>query len=201
MFLLEDSVAYEITGSQALAAARENPMRQWTGGAPGSSAQERLSTGHFFPVRHRAKFGLRQDTRIFTMGSCFAREVENVLIGNGVPLVTAGFGIRPEMYESWDESKGTGGGVKAGQTSRGALNKYTVASMTHEIRRVLCGETHDNDGLIEIQPGIWFDPHAAGTKAGPFEEVLECRRHLAAATAQIRQACQRKVRMSPVSAK
>jgi hypothetical protein len=181
-------MTYEITGSEALAVARDNPMRQWTGGAPGSSAQDRLTTGQYFQIQHRAKFGFKQDTRIFTMGSCFAREVENVLTRTGVPLVTAGFGIRPELFDSWDEAKGTGGGVKAGTLSRGAFNKYTVASMTHEIRRVLLDETHENDGLIEVQPGVWFDPHASGTKLGSFEIVRQCRHQIAAATAQIRSA-------------
>lgn len=179
---------YEISGSEALAVARDNPMRHWVGGPAGTSAQDRLTEGGYFPLQHKPKFTFSQDTRMFTMGSCFAREVENVLTRNGIPLVTAGFGVQPEMFDSWDEDKRTGGGVKAGQLSRGAFNKYTVASITHEIRRVILNEVHKDDGLIELQPGTWFDPHSAGTKTGSFDMVSDVRRQISAATAQIREA-------------
>ena len=178
-------MSFSATGVEALAIARENPARQWTGGPVGSSAQERLSANSYFPIRHRSKFEFDRETKIFTMGSCFAREVENVLTRAGVPLVTADFGVRPELFDSWDEAKGTGGGVMAGQLSRGAFNKYTVASMTHEIRRVVLKQVFQDDGLIDLGSDSWFDPHASGTKTGPFAEVLECRAQVAAATAQI----------------
>lgn len=181
-------MAYEIAGSAALSVASRNPARQWVGGAAGSSAKDRFDTGEYFAIRHQPKFKIRRDMRIFTMGSCFAREVENVLIQSGMPLVTKDFGIAPELFDSWDEAKGTGGGVPKGRLSRGAFNKYTVASMTHEIRRVLLDEQHEDDGLIELQSDLWFDPHAAGTRSGPYEMVRDCRRQIAAATAQIRQA-------------
>jgi hypothetical protein len=60
--------------------------------------------------------------------------------------------------------------------------------MTHEIRRVLLDEKHEHDGLIELQPDVWFDPHSAGTKSGPFEMVQACRQKMADATRQIRNA-------------
>jgi hypothetical protein len=179
---------FKVTGSQALAIAGANPMRQWVGGGKGNSAQERLTTGQYFTVSHTPKFQIDRSARVFTMGSCFAREVEHALLRQKIDLVTKDCGIEPEMFESWNETAGTGGGVPKGTLSRGAFNKYTIASMTHEIRRVLLDEKHEHDGLIELQPGVWFDPHSAGTKSGAFDMVQACRQRVADATRQIRSA-------------
>ena len=46
--------------------------------------------------------------------------------------------------------------------TRGALNKYSVHSMTHDIRRSLMAEKYPNDGLIELSQDKWFDPHSSG---------------------------------------
>jgi hypothetical protein len=37
--------------------------------------------------------------------------------------------------------------------------------MTHELKRVLLDESYPNDGLIELAPDQWFDPHASGLQA------------------------------------
>jgi hypothetical protein len=170
---------YQITGSQALAVARSTKNRAWSG--------SRFDKD-FFSVDINPKFKTSKNTKIFTMGSCFAREVENQLIKDKVPLVTATDGISPEHFESWNEETGTGGGVRRGQTSRGAFNKYTINSMAHEIRRVLLKEEHKDNGLIEISPNEWFDPHASGLKSGSIEVVKQLRQQVADATAKIRDA-------------
>src|SRR4051812_34724810 len=122
------------------------------------------------------------------MGSCFAREVENQLLKSGIPLVTSEHGVEPQHFDSYDEATGSGGGVKRGQRSRGFLNKYTVASMTHEIRRVLLNEEYPHDGLIELGPDRWFDPSVAGLRVTTYDVARSLRAHAADATAQIRKA-------------
>jgi hypothetical protein len=44
------------------------------------------------------------------MGSCFAREVENILIARSLPLLLAGHGVPAEHFETWDGATGRGGG-------------------------------------------------------------------------------------------
>jgi hypothetical protein len=60
--------------------------------------------------------------------------------------------------------------------------------MTHELRRVLEGESYPDGGLIELGPDQWFDPHASGLKPLDLATALDNRRRLEAATATVRQA-------------
>jgi len=170
---------YRTNGLDALSVASKNPARSWS--------RERFNE-NFFEINHTPKFSIKKSDVIFTMGSCFAREVESNLIRSKFNLATRGCGIPPNFFDSWNESAGTGGGVGRGQLSRGAFNKYTISSISHELRRVLLNEIYDADGLIEIGPGEWFDPHAAGLKSGPFDVVRENRAAVAHGTAQIRKA-------------
>lgn len=178
----------EYDAGTALSIMRGNPVRGWTSGKPEKMARERLTTGNYVAVEHKSKFRLDPAEPIFTMGSCFAREVENILMARGLPLLLEGHGVPAEHFESWNEESGRGGGADRGQLSRGALNKYSVRSMTHEIKRVLLGESYPDEGLIELAPGQWFDPQASGLRLLDRETALANRKRLTAATAQIRQA-------------
>lgn len=178
----------EYDAGTALSTMRGNPVRGWTSGKPGQMAKDRLTTGGFVAIEHRPKFQIEPSWPIFTMGSCFARGVENVLIARGLPLLLDGHGAPAEHFESWNEETGRGGGAARGQLSRGALNKYSVRSMAHELRRVLLNERYPDEGLIELAPDQWFDPHASGLKLLDKETALANRRRLTEATAQIRKA-------------
>jgi hypothetical protein len=178
----------EYDAGTALSIMRANPVRGWTSGKADRMAKDRLTTGDFLDIDHRAKFQIDPSWPIFTMGSCFAREVENVLMMRGLSLVTKGHGVPAEHFETWNATTGRGGGANGGELSRGALNKYSVRSMTHELRRVLLGETYPNDGLIELAPDQWFDPHASGLRLLDRETAFANRERLTAATATIKQA-------------
>ncbi|MBA4221625.1 MAG: hypothetical protein C0458_12930 [Methylobacterium sp.] len=178
----------EYDAGTALSIMRGNPVRGWTSGKPEKMAKERLTTGNYLAVQHKPKFKIDPTWPIFTMGSCFAREVENILMMRGLPLLLRGHGVPAEHFESWDEATGRGGGADRGQLSRGALNKYSVRSMTHELKRVLRGESYPDDGLIELAPGQWFDPHASGLRLLDRESAFANRKRLTEATATIKQA-------------
>lgn len=178
----------EYDAGTALSIMRANPVRGWTSGKADHMAKDRLTTGGFLNVEHRAKFQIDPSWPIFTMGSCFAREVENVLMMRGLSLVTKGHGVPAEHFETWNATTGRGGGAAGGELSRGALNKYSVRSMTHELRRVLLDESYPNDGLIELAPDQWFDPHASGLRLLDRETAFANRKRLTAATATIKQA-------------
>jgi len=178
----------EYDAGTALSIMRGNPVRGWTSGKPEKMAKERLTTGDYVAVEHKSKFQLDPSEPIFTMGSCFAREVENILMMRGLPLLLEGHGVPAEHFESWSEESGRGGGADRGQLSRGALNKYSVRSMTHELKRVLLDESYPDEGLIELAPGQWFDPQASGLRLLDRESAFANRKRLTAATAQIKQA-------------
>jgi GSCFA family len=170
---------------EAIAVAISNKFRAWVG-SNAESAGQRLKTEGYFHISHTPKFKLSTTEPIFTMGSCFAREVESSLIKLGVPLALDGFGVEADQFESWNAETGWGGGVQLGKLSRGALNKYSVHSMTTEIRRVLAEEKYENDGLIEIKDGLWFDPHSSGLRLATYEAAQNNRSKIYSAMSQIK---------------
>ncbi len=178
----------EYDAGTALTIMRGNPVRGWISGKPERMAKERLTTGNYLSVEHKPKFQIDPAWPIFTMGSCFAREVENILMMRGLSLLLEGHGVPAEHFESWNEATGRGGGAARGSLSRGALNKYSVRSMTHELKRVLLDEPYPNEGLIELAPDQWFDPHASGLRLLDQQTALANRKRLTAATARIKDA-------------
>jgi hypothetical protein len=172
----------ELSGPEALQNSKLNANRSW------ATVRRRIETGGLMPVQHTPRFTFTRDQKIFTMGSCFARRIEKVLEARGLPLLLSGHGVPAEHFESWDPAKRIGGGVPAGRLSRGALHKYNAHSMVHELRRVLRGATYPQEGLIEMSPGAWFDPHASGLRNLDLETALENRRRIDAATATVREA-------------
>jgi hypothetical protein len=126
-------------------------------------------------VDHRAKFRISKDEAVFTIGSCFAREIGNALQGHKVPLLLAGHGVVAEKYESWRDETQIGGGAPAGRISRGVFHKYITHSMFFDVERAYHGNRWPDDGLLELDEGKWFDPHAAGLKMTDKDDALENR--------------------------
>jgi hypothetical protein len=92
-----------------------------------------------------ADFTLDVGEKIFTIGSCFARNVEK-------RLAELGFEI-PAM--AWAKS------AKDLNAPSEFLNKYVVRSILQELRWAL-DPAHpfpDPDGFIELSEGHWHDPH------------------------------------------
>ena len=63
-----------VSGGDALKVSMNNPARAWQGGK--NSAQSRFQSDSYFSVNHVPKFKLYKSDKIFTIGSCFAREIE-----------------------------------------------------------------------------------------------------------------------------
>lgn len=177
----------EYSASEAIRIAANNPARVF-GGDMARSAKTRLDAGGYFDIQHKPKFKLERDWPVFTIGSCFAREVENALSGLQVPLVVSGFGSDPKSFIDWDEASQSGGGEYVGVLSRRALNKYDAHAMSHELKRTILGIPYPNEGLIELAPDKWFDPHGSALRLCPLETALENRKAIATATAQIKRA-------------
>lgn len=171
------------TGIDALRVSMANPARAWQGNK--NSARDRFLEGGHFPVHHQPKFHLAPTDRFFTIGSCFAREIEYKLARYGVPLLLKGQGVERRHFESWKEADDA---PHAGDLYAGVFNKYTCASIEHDLRRTLRDEVYPDEGLIEIEPGKWFDPHASGLKLLPLEQALANRARIAGAMRLVRQA-------------
>jgi hypothetical protein len=175
----------EYFGSEALSIASGNDARAWADKSS-LSAKSRFAKQEFFTVHHRPKFLLSKDWSVFTIGSCFARNVENELQRLGVPLAIAGHGNPPEAFADWNEETQTGGDTSKGRLSRRAFNKYDVHALTHELRRTILDVSYPNEGLIELDTDRWFDPHGSALRPCTFESAVTNRRTIAAAMMQIR---------------
>jgi hypothetical protein len=175
-----------VSGSDILANVRKNEYRRWfSQEGDKSTAASRFASGELFPIGHRPKFQLSHDEAIFTIGSCFARNIENKLVQEGINLLLKGHGVPHERYASFD-GKDPSKNPKA--LMRGALNKYSTHSISNEVHRTLLGLEYPNEGLIELAENQWFDPHASSLKLDTFEVCVDTRRHVAAAMATIREA-------------
>ncbi len=172
-----------LSGIDALRQSMANRARAWQGGK--DSARDRILGKQYFPISHNPKFTLGKSDKIFTVGSCFAREIEFKLAPFGVPLLLFNKGVERKHFASWTEADDA---VGANRLYTGVFNKYTTASIEHDIRRTILNERYENEGLIEIDTDKWFDPHASGLKLLPLDIALENRAKISAAMNLIREA-------------
>ena len=161
------------TFREILAARKQNRHTNWIGDAP-ESAASRLSSGDIVTIGVSPKFKIPAGATIFTIGSCFARNIEEHLVAVGFDVPTARFSLPPEAYT---------GAVRP----NGALNKYNTHSIESEIMFALEGSGASDDGLIEYG-GQWFDPLSTNTRSGPLDMVRGIRRKIADTTSEVRNA-------------
>jgi tetratricopeptide (TPR) repeat protein len=119
-------------------------------------------------------FSISKADRFFTMGSCFARNLEYRLVSLGydVPLAT----FRLSDHDAKPDS--------------GVMNKYTVHSMANELRwavdpsgkrtNALGHEIFLEDIFIHVKDDLWQDPHVHGVPAS-FDLLKEQREKMEAA--------------------
>jgi hypothetical protein len=172
-----------------LETARRNTFRSWRPSAKHgeNTAAARFALGEFITVQHTPKFKIPRATPIFTMGSCFARNIENKLMREGMDVLTGDFSLPIELYNSADlrsavqkESPMNG--------HRGVLNKYNVHSMLMELSRALEPYPLPDDGLIEVGDGQWYDPQSSNLKPNRKELMQQIRYQIQAVTAKCQQA-------------
>lgn len=180
-----------LTGIAALEAATANTHNRFNGGA-GGATQRILSRGPV-DVQVRPKFKLTAADSIFTMGSCFARNVEHALVEAGVRVLPDKFDFPLELLTP-----------KAAELARASLNaplhyrvivravlnKYSPLSMLNEFQRVLEPELHaaPQKGLIQAGDDRWFDPQAKDTGMHGLKDSLLVRFLIEKATQEVGQA-------------
>ncbi len=151
--------------SEALSQSRNNPVHNWLGREDGN----RLEPEAWPQVRPR--FRLKPGQKIFTIGSCFARNIEEY-------LSQLGFIIPTLKMVAPDES--------AGGRPNSILNKFTPAAIFQEVawtRKIL-----DRDGvvnwedvkplLLEVSQNKYLDAHLATTTPASKDRVLSRRTEL-----------------------
>lgn len=125
----------------------QNPK---AGGPSERSAESRFEKDFFF-VASSPTFKIGRDSRVYTIGSCFARNVEQFLVREGLNVPTTQINVDPEVYVSSPRFPNT------------ILNKYNPHSMAAEILRGLGDLSYPDRGIIELSPENYFDPQASHT--------------------------------------
>lgn len=170
------------SAAETLARTMSNDWRQWQPAArfPQAAATRYLGNG-YFPIHHVPKFRFGDRDTFFTIGSCFARNVEHALIRAGRTVLTSDFSVPAAYYASSDEDDT--------RSHRGVLNKYNPDSMRTELFRAL-GRITDlpENGFIEVSPGLWYDPQATNIKANTLDIISDVRRSLTEVNSRVRRA-------------
>lgn len=160
------------TGYMAMVKHRQdNENRHWCRfssqsviGEDPNSARERLVSGEPVTVATSPRFKLKRGNKIYTIGSCFARNIERVLMRERFVVPTGNVAIPPEFYSGATPYKNT------------ILNKYNAHSMAVEILRGL--EDNPPLGLIELENNLWYDPQTSFVKFLPQEQAEKIRRDM-----------------------
>jgi hypothetical protein len=134
----------------------------------GTSGYERITASDFPNLMHRPKFQLKQTDRFFTIGSCFARNVERQLIARGMDVLNTTCRIDGSLYSN---------GGSAARNS--ALNAYTPHSM-RDLVRFAARDDWQSVGTLQVdeQGNSWCDMLLAGLRYLSPEELLGVREQL-----------------------
>lgn len=155
---------------------KTNRYKRWlsTGEGDPFSAQERFG-GDFFPVGSTPKFKLTPESKVFTIGSCFARNIERELDRFGVCCLTQNPGIPDDYYTT-------------ARDARSSMNKFNIPSMIDELERTFRPDFKEDDRYFEVGDGVYFDPATSGLKILPLEALHEVRARIKEVTGRIVQA-------------
>ncbi len=139
----------------------------------GRSGYERISNGDFANINFKPKFKISKESKFFTIGSCFARNIERFLDKANINVLTTKFLFPGDFYEL------TGMGAR-----NGALNAYTPASMYDLIK--LCGrQDRDVCGTVETGQDEYFDMLVSGLRPLTQKELAEVRSNLISAYSEL----------------
>ena len=172
---MSDTPIFKADSTSAYQALHNSRTRLWSVPAPNTFPE--LTEPEFGGARifgrsvcaelnFKPRLCLTRKAKIFTLGSCFARNVEEALLRHGFEVLTrkAGFSY-----------------------SHGYLNRYNSASMSQEIEFAIGERTFDPRSIASMGP----DGYADLTSYGRFdtaEEALELRRQTTALFQSIREA-------------
>lgn len=147
-----------ISGQTAIANLRGNRASLWPDGR-----RDRSRLSGVASVEARPSFELTPGEAIFTMGSCFARNIEQRLEDLGYEIPTRTLKLPAEERVS--------------DTENDILNKYAPHSILNEVRWAIePGAKFPDNGLLGLRERKWHDPHLApNIKPTTRNRVLERR--------------------------
>jgi tetratricopeptide (TPR) repeat protein len=157
-----------ISASEAMSRARSNGLRRYP-------SPERDGT-RLYPLASpdvRPSFEIGPDDTIFAIGSCFARNVEK-------SLEAAGKRVLSRVFELGEIGESLGDAANF-------FNKYSIHSVTNEIRWAVERETFPGEALIyPLGKGRYCDSQLGMAKLEfPMEEILAFRHRYLDAMAQV----------------
>lgn len=118
-------------------------------------------------IKFTPKFKINKDDNFFTLGSCFARELETGLLNRGYSVLSRPSIIPSDLFE-----------VRNGVASQDFYNRYNLASMHQEILNLTIGnDALNSDSLIYINNnGLYDDCHYTPALTSATLEVVKKRR-------------------------
>jgi len=136
--------------------------------------RENARLGIYATCAPTPSFSFSPSDDFFTMGSCFAREIEKFLVKNGFSAPMTALALPKEEMISG--------------TPNEILNKYTPFSMLNELTWALTGATPPDEHLyLEAEDGLYLDPHLhPDLKPVTLERAKERRAAVSALTARIK---------------
>ena len=160
-----------IPGVQALQIARNNPQAKYP--RPGKD-EDRL-----FPVPRpvgRPSFTIDRDAKIFTIGSCFAREVDKALRDLGFTVISRDSALDTEVERSGQDES--------------LYNKYIVHSILNELRWAIDPSiAHPGQAALVFNGSKWTDPQLGGPSfSGTLDQMLNFRIVFGATMARVKEA-------------
>jgi hypothetical protein len=133
-------------------------------------ALNRFKKNDYFFINSTPSFQIEKGSSIYTVGSCFARNVERSMALNGMDVIGMDFSLDTNLLHD------SVGAMNNAVNSRSILNKYSTFAICEEFQRVLEKKSIKDNGFIEIKEGEWIDPQlAAVMKVQPFDILNEVR--------------------------
>ena len=145
-----------------------------------TDASNRIFNGYFDPGPFPAGPPLSKGEQLYTMGSCFAREIEHFLKKGGYGVLSRNDKLLVEM----GYIEGSGG------PETGLFNRYNLVSMLQEFKRGAGDSSFDDDSaLIAEVSGSFYDLNCHSKAARPSPgEIGESRRKLLPTVGRFREA-------------
>ncbi|TRW96269.1 GSCFA domain-containing protein [Paracoccus sp. M683] len=169
---MDRKLILDVSANQAFGFARRNRLRRYPSPEQGGERLYPLA----WPVA-RPSFQILPTDTVFTIGSCFARNVEAALIENGMTVLSRDFDLG-EVGESVGEASNF-------------FNKYSIHSIYNELKWALERDSFPGEAILYSgntdQP--IFDPQLGQARIDfPMEKVLAFRHRYLDAMAQVKDA-------------
>ena len=172
---------YEATSTEAVDNYRYNPAATWYKGnadvnnPAGKFAFQRLRQTYFTP-HVIPKFKFWREDKVYAIGSCFARGIENALAAGKMIVESAA----PEFTKLQPANREPSG--------LGFLNKYNTYSILNELHWALDpNAVFPRDSIVQLTETTWYDPHTNPTlEFVGFEETFERRALVQTVTKRIK---------------